>query len=261
MNRRSPPLPTFLQNWKDRKVTPQEHQCHLDNKLASFVALLDTSPKTVQNPAQLPPKPKHPSLIRTSPCLPEWTLKKTEQSLRLCTTKDCVELPHAKNSYSQHICSFKSSLTHSFPDFWHPSRYDLEVPCGFQIFWILHWFCVCADSASPSLWHSTYQALTYQWNLQFHHLTGTRLANPFSYWGIPEPDFYVTPLDQSCTIVLGYCWLYTTIPQLTGIGQHLFLATVAAWIQELTLCQDTSIISTISETSGLCPRSPNPVLL
>jgi len=39
-----------------------------------------------------------------------------------------------------------------------------------------------------------------------------------------------------------------------GIG-HLFLATVATWIQELTLCQDTSIVSTTSETSGLCPGS------
>ena len=29
------------------KLTPQEYQCHLDNKLCLFVELLDMSPKTV----------------------------------------------------------------------------------------------------------------------------------------------------------------------------------------------------------------------
>ena len=57
---------------KDGKLTPQEYQCCLDNKLASFVAPLDMSPKTFQNPAWLPPKPKHPSLIRTKLHLPAW---------------------------------------------------------------------------------------------------------------------------------------------------------------------------------------------
>src|SRR5882724_11195640 len=86
-NRRSPPLPTFLQN--SGKMESQLHRnisAILTKSFASFVAQLDTSPKTVQNPAQLLPKPKHPSLTRTSPCLPAQTCKKTEQSSRLCMT-------------------------------------------------------------------------------------------------------------------------------------------------------------------------------
>src|SRR5882724_6877664 len=87
VNRRSPPLPTFLQN--SGKMESQLHRnisAILTKSFASFVAQLDTSPKTVQNPAQLLPKPKHPSLTRTSPCLPAQTCKKTEQSSRLCMT-------------------------------------------------------------------------------------------------------------------------------------------------------------------------------
>ena len=72
---------------KDRKITPQECQRHLDTSFASFVAPLDTSPRTVQNPARLLPKPKHPSLIRTILHLPAQTRKKTEQSSRLCMTQ------------------------------------------------------------------------------------------------------------------------------------------------------------------------------
>jgi len=187
------------------------------------VASLDTLPRTVQNPAQLPPKPEHPSLIRTNLHLLAWIQKKTEQSLRLCTTWGLCWTSSCENSYSQHIRSSKSSLTHSFPDIWHPSGYGLEVPHGFQIFWLFHWFCVCSDSASSSIWNSAYQTPTHQWNFQFHHLTGTRLANLFSYWGIPEFDFLhhsVGPELHDCTrIPLAHPlqsldWL--------GIGQHLF---------------------------------------
>src|SRR5882724_8353143 len=64
---------------KDRKLTPQECQCCLYNKLCLFCGTAATSPRTVQNPAWLPPKPKHPSLIRTSPHLLGWIRKKTEQ--------------------------------------------------------------------------------------------------------------------------------------------------------------------------------------
>jgi len=160
------------------------------------------SPRTVQNPAWLLPKPEHPSLIRTNPHLLAWIWKKTEQSSRLRMTWGLCWTPSCQNSYSQCICSFKPWLTHSFPDIWHPSGYGLEVPCGFWIFWLFPWFCVCSNSESPSIWHSTYQTPTHRWNLQFHHLTGTRLANPFSYQGIPEFDFLchsVGPELYDCT--------------------------------------------------------------
>src|SRR5882724_497764 len=82
LNRRSPPLLTFLRN--SGKMESQLHRnvsTVLTTSFAFFVALLDTSPRTVQNPAWLLPKPEHPSLIRTSPHLPARTRKKTEQSL------------------------------------------------------------------------------------------------------------------------------------------------------------------------------------
>src|SRR5882724_11942426 len=82
LNRRSPPLLTFLRN--SGKTESQLHRnisTVLTTSFAFFVALLDTSPRTVQNPAWLLPKPEHPSLIRTSPHLPARTRKKTEQSL------------------------------------------------------------------------------------------------------------------------------------------------------------------------------------
>jgi len=77
LNRRSPPLLTFLQNsGKTESLLHRNVSAILTTSFASFVVLLDMSPKTVQNPAQLPPKPEHPSLIRTSPHLPAQTQKK-----------------------------------------------------------------------------------------------------------------------------------------------------------------------------------------
>src|SRR5882724_7368331 len=77
LNRRSSPLLTFLQNsGKTESLLHRNVSAILTTSFASFVVLLDMSPKTVQNPAQLPPKPEHPSLIRTSPHLPAQTQKK-----------------------------------------------------------------------------------------------------------------------------------------------------------------------------------------
>src|SRR5882724_5215639 len=86
-NRRSPPLPTFLRNsGKTESLLNRNISAVLTTSFASFVAPLDTSPRTVQNPARLPPKPEHPSLIRTNLRLPARIQKKTEQSSRLCMT-------------------------------------------------------------------------------------------------------------------------------------------------------------------------------
>src|SRR5882724_7566801 len=99
------------------------------------------------------------------------------------------------------------------------------------------------DSASSCIWHSAYQTPTHQWNLQFCHFAGSGPANPFSYWGIPEPDFLchsVGPELHDCTrIPLAH--LLQSLDWL-GIGQHLFPATVAARTQELTLRRYTSAV-------------------
>ena len=70
---RKPTTPDLsLKLGKDGKLTPQERQRRLNNKLCLFVALLDTSPRIVQNPAWLLPKPEHLSLIRTNLHLLAW---------------------------------------------------------------------------------------------------------------------------------------------------------------------------------------------
>src|SRR5882724_8777337 len=147
-------------------------------------------------------------------------------------------------------------LTHSHTlfDIRHPSEYGPEVPCGFWIFRLLHRFCICSDSAPPCIWHSTYQTSTHRWNLQFCHLAGSGPANLLSYQGIPESDFLhhsIGPELYDCTRIP----LAHPLQSLNslGIGKHLFLATIATRIQELTFCRDTSIIGTSSEPSRLWP--------
>ena len=144
-------------------------------------------------------------------------------------------------------------LTHSFPDLWHPSRYGLEVPCGFWIFRLFHWFCVCSYSSSSSIWHSAYQTLTHWWNFQFCHLTGTRLANPFSYWGIPEPDFYVSPLDQSCMISLGYHWLTHYNPSIDWV-----LGSIFFWQLSQHKSKSSPSVETLLSSANL-PKLLDPV--
>jgi len=182
------------------------------------------------------------------------TWKRLSSPWGLCMTWGLHWTPSCENSYSQCICSFKSWLTHSFPDLWDPSKYDLEVPCGFQILLTLS-LILCLFKLRISQ-HMAFHLSSFDSLMEppIHHLTGTRLSNTFSYQGIPEPEFYITPLDQSCMIVLDTTGSPTTILDWLGIGQNLFLATIAARIQELTFCPDTAIISTTSKTSGLFPR-------
>src|SRR5882724_11721217 len=77
----------FFETWERWKALHRNISTILTISFASFVAPLDTLPRTVQNPAWLLPKPKHPSLIRTSPHLLAQTQKKTEQSSRLHMTQ------------------------------------------------------------------------------------------------------------------------------------------------------------------------------
>jgi len=217
LNRRSPPLPTFF--WKlgkDGKLTPQEHQCHLDNKFCLFCGTTGHVTKDCPKYSLASTKAWVSKSDQGKSVSSGTDLKKTEQSLNSAQPEDCIELPHAKTLTLNASALSKSWLTHSFPDIQHPSRYGLEVPCGFRIFRLFHWSVFVQTQHLPSIWNSTYQTPTPRWNFQFCHLAGTRLANLFSYWESQNLTFYVTPLDQSCMIVLGYCGSPTTIPQLTG---------------------------------------------
>src|SRR5882672_2587778 len=85
---RRSPIPTFPRN--SGKMVNGLHRSDnavLTTTFASFVALPDTSPRTVRNPDLLPPRPEHPRRNRTSPRHLARTRKKTEQSSRLRMTR------------------------------------------------------------------------------------------------------------------------------------------------------------------------------
>jgi len=233
---------------RDRKLTPQECQCCLYNKLC----LLWHCWTRCQGLSKIQLSFHQISSIQV------WSgqirvfwhgfKKRLSSPWNSTRPKDCIELPHAKLLLSMH--PLFQILTHLlFP--WHLTPFQIW---SWSPLWIpdlptLSLILCCSDSASSSIWHSTYQTLTHQWNFQFYHLIGARLSNQFSYQGITEPDFLHHSVGQElhdCTrIPLAHPlqslnWL--------GIGQHLFLATIAARIQELTLCWDTP-----SETSRPCP--------
>jgi len=174
-------------------------------------------PRTVQNPAQLPPNLEHPSLIRTNPCLLAWIQKKTEQSLKTPHDPRMHWTPSCKNSYSHaSTLSNPDSLTFSLTSDTLPDMV-LKSLVDFRDLPTLSWFCVCSDSASSSIWHSTYQTLTHQWNFQFYHLIGARLSNQFSYQGNHRTWLFTSLCwTRVCMIVLDTTGSPATIPQLTG---------------------------------------------
>jgi len=222
-----------------------------DNKLCLFCGTADTFPRTAQNPAWLLP----------SPSIQVWSgqvhIFQHRLEKRLSSPWDSAQ-PRivlnslCENSYSQCIHSNLDSLTLSLTS-------DTLLDMSWNPLWIpdlrlFHSFCVCSDLASPGIWHSTLLSSDSLMEPPILSSHSTRLVNLFSYWGIPELTCYVTLLDQSCMIVLGY---HGSPAQSLDdwYWQYLFLATVTARIKKLTLCWDISIVSTTSETSRLCPRN------
>jgi len=223
---------------KDGKLTPKEHQWHLDNKRCLFCSTADTSPRTSKIQLGFLHKPKCPSLIWTSPHLLAQTQNKTEQSLRLWWPEDCNWTPSCKKLYFQWHLSFIWLTTLSLTS---DTLLDMVlkslVDSGSSDSFINSVFVQTQQSSG--LWHSTYQAPTHWWNLQFCHLTGTRLANPFSYWGIPEPDFLnhsIWPELHNCT---RYRWLTHYNPSIDWVLGSLFFWQLSQHKSELTSLWDT----------------------
>jgi len=176
-------------------------------------------------------KAKHPSLIRTSPCLPAWTQKKTEAVLKtLHKPEDALKSSCKIYSHTSTLSNPQSLTLFLKSD--HPSGYGLEslMDSGSSNSFID--LCLFMFVQTQHLQHmdSSYQTPTH-WEPPIHHLAGTRLANLFPLgnpiiWLLTSlcsgPEFY---------IVLGIPLAHPhTIPWLTGYWQHLFLATITAWI-------------------------------
>jgi len=187
------------------------------------VAPLDTLPRTVQNPAQLLPKHEHPSLIRTNPHLLAWIWKKTEQSLRLRTTKDCIELPRAKTlTLNASALSNPDSLTlfltsDTLLNMVLKSLVDSGSSDSFIDSVFVKTQHLTAYGILPiKLWlieGTSNSVISQALDLQIHFPTGES----------QNLTFYITLLDQSCTIVLGYCWITHYNPSIDWVlGSILF---------------------------------------
>jgi len=196
-----------------QKAYSQEWQCCLTHTLL-ICGTLDTSPRTVQSPAWLLPKPKQPSLIRTSPCF--WhRLEKRLSSLRLCMTQDCIE-SSCENSYSQCICSFKS--------------WSLTFPWLLKLFRLLS-LILCLFRPRISLLMAFYlSALTHWWN--HNSIISQALDLKITYYQESITWLFMSLHWTELHDLLGYTGSLLQFLDWLGIGQQLFPAIIAAWIQE-----------------------------
>ena len=93
--------------------------------------------------------------------------------------------------------------------------------------------------------HSTDQVMINGWNLKLCHHSVIGSAYLISYWGNAEPDILchsVGPRLHDCarTLLAHPLQSYDRL----GIGPHLFPLTVTARNQDVTPCQDFSIVCT-----------------
>ena len=95
--------------------------------------------------------------------------------------------------------------------------------------------------------------------LQLHHLTGSRLANPFSYQGIPEPDLLRHSIGPSCMIVLGYCWLTHYNPSIHWVLGSIFFQQPSQHKSKSSPSVETPPVSTpLQKLLDFVPDIPNP---
>jgi len=185
--------------------------------------------------------------------------KKTEQSLRLHKTWGLHWTPHAKTlTLNASTLSNPHSLT-LFPDIWHPSGYGLEVPCGSGSSDSFIDSVFVQTQHLPAYGISTYQTLTHWWNLQFVISQALDLQICFPTGESQNLTFYVTLLDQSCTIVLGYHWLTHYNPLIDWVLGSIFFHTITAWIQELTSVETLLSLAPLLKLPDSVLDIPNPV--
>jgi len=132
--------------------------------------------------------------------------KRTEQSLRLCMTWGLHWTSSCKNSYSQHICSNPDSLTFFLtsdilPDMVLKSLVDSRSSDSFidSVF--------VQTQHLPSYGIPTIKLWLIDGTSNSIILQALDLQSCFPTGESQNLNFYITPLDQSCMIVLGYHWL------------------------------------------------------
>jgi len=113
--------------------------------------------------------------------------------------KDCIELPHANSvTFTPLLFQILTCLPYPWP-------LTPLLIWSLNPLWTLDHLIASSTPHSFRLSMSPFMAsclsdstsiITQALNLQTHFLPGSQ-----------NLTFYVTPLDQSCTIVLGYCWL------------------------------------------------------
>jgi len=202
---KSPPLQPFFETWERCKANSTEHQCHLDTSFASFVAPLDMSPR--MSKIQLGFR-QSPSVQVWSDNLhllaqirkKDWAVLRLHMTRGLCWTLLCETLTLNASSLSNPHSLTLFLTSDTLPDMVLKS---LWIP----IFRLFHWSVFVQTQHLPAygilpikLWlidRTSNSIILQALDLQIHF--PTRKSQTLT--------FYITPLDQSCTIVLGYCWL------------------------------------------------------
>jgi len=237
---------------KDGKLTPQEHSPSWQASFASFVAPLDTSPRTVQNPLASA-KPKHPNLHQTK------SESSGTDSKKLSSPWD----PHdprivlnslVQNSYSQHIRLSNLTLTLS----WHLTHSriwswrSLVIP-DFRLFLLISVFIQTHTSLHMDFRLSNSDS---SMNLDSVISQAPGPANPFSYWESQKLTFLCHSVGQSWHDCTRYRWSPATISIDWVLGSIFFRQLSQHESKNSPLSRHFRMAP--SENPGPVPDIPNP---
>jgi len=231
---------------KDSKLTQQERQHCLDKNLCLFCRAPAHLRRTAWNVILLKLAPL--SSHKTWPWHPEpqaQTWKNTEQSSRLCTTQGLHQTPSCENSHPRCIHSFQPCCPNILFNIWLTTKLSPSTPRRLGIIWSFHWLCICSDSTPTDHPNPTDLTLPYRWNLKFCHHPGSWFAYSLSYQGNSDTVILcrsVGPRLHDCARISLAHLLQST--DWLGIGLHTFPPIVTAWIQDVTLYWDWTVVGT-----------------